>query len=90
MLKMEEISQNSQKLLDLCMCKEDRQRPHMRHISHVRLRDLDVLQAEPSTSREQPQAPMSSQVAAARQDPAILDIQKFRHSGWSVTDNFTV
>ena len=79
--QMQTNEQNIQKLLDLYLYKEDRQRKYIKEQMAAmreerRLRELGVLQAKPCTSREQPQAPQSTpQAAAASQDPAILDIQ---------------
>ena len=77
---MNRIDETSKKLLDLFLCKEERQhqfiRTAMQEINEEnRLRQWGVTQAKP-LHREQPQAPPSSpQAAAASQDPATLEIQ---------------
>ena len=77
---MDRIDETSKKLLDLFLCKEERQqqfiRTTMKEINEEnQLRQWGVTQAKP-LQREQPQAPPASpQTAAASQDPAILVIQ---------------
>ena len=77
---MDRIDETSKKLLDLFLCKEERQqqfiRTTMKEINEEnQLRQWVVTQAKP-LQREQPQAPPASpQAAAASQDPAILVIQ---------------
>ena len=77
---MDKIDETSKKLLDLFLCKEERQqqfiRSTMQEINEENLvRQWGVNQAKPLNS-EQPQAPPTSpQAAAANQDPAILEIQ---------------
>ena len=77
---MDRIDETSKKLLDLFLCKEERQqqfiRTTMKEINEENhLRQWGVTQAKP-LQREQPQAPPASpQAAAASQDPAILVIQ---------------
>ena len=76
---MNRIDETSKKLLDLFLCKEERQhqfiRTTMQEINEEnRLRQWGVTQAKP-LNRKQPQAPPSSpQAAAASQDPAMLEI----------------
>ena len=81
--RMDKIDETSKKLLDLFLCKEERQqqfiRTTMKEINEEnQLRQWGVTQAKP-LQREQPllgQAPPASpQAAAASQDPAILVIQ---------------
>ena len=77
---MDRIDETSKKLLDLFLCKEERQqqfiRTTMKEINEEnQMRQWGVTQAKP-LQREQPQAPpVSPQAAAASQDPAILVIQ---------------
>ena len=77
---MNRIDETSEKLLDLFLCKEERQqqfiRSTMQEINEEnQMRQWGVTQAKPLV-REQPQAPPTSpQAAVASQDPAILVIQ---------------
>ena len=77
---MDRIDETSKKLLDLFLCKEERQqqfiRTAMKEINEEnQMRQWGVTQAKP-LQREQPQAPPASpQAAAVSQDPAILVIQ---------------
>ena len=77
---MDSIDETSKKLLDLFLCKEERQqqfiRTTMQEINEEnQMRQWGLTQAKP-LDREQPQAPPASpQAAAASQDPAILVIQ---------------
>lgn len=68
MEKLGVMTETSQKLLDLYMCKDI--------FNNSLLRQNGQLQAPPSSPREQPQASMEPQGAAAvAQDPAIIVIQ---------------
>ena len=77
---MDRIDETSKKLLDLFLCKEERQqqfiRTTMQEINEEnQMRQWGVTQAKP-LQREQPQAPPASpQATVASQDPAILVIQ---------------
>ena len=77
---MNRIDETSKKLLDLFLCKEERQQQFIRTTmqeinAENQMRQWGVTQAQP-LDREQLQAPPASpQAAAASQDPAILVIQ---------------
>ena len=77
---MDRIDETSKKLLNLFLCKEERQqqfiRTTMQEINEEnQMRQWGVTQAKP-LDREQPQVPPASpQAAAASSDPAILVIQ---------------
>ena len=77
---MDRIDETRKKLLDLFLCKEERQQQFIRSTMQEinkenQMRQWRVTQAKP-LNVEQPQAPPASPpAAAASQDPAILVIQ---------------
>ena len=70
--KLAEVTESSQKLLDLYLCEDKKQ---ARDIRKEMLKQLGVLKAEPCDPREQSQAPTAPVPTAATEDPAIVCIQ---------------
>ena len=70
--KLAEVTENSQKLLDLYLCEEKKEQREIRKEMFMK---LGVFKAEPCDPREQPQTSSTPPTSAAGQDPAIVAIQ---------------
>ena len=70
--KLAEVTETSQKLLDMYLCQEKKEKRDRRKEMFMQ---LGVLKAEPCETREQPQASCCPPISAAGQDPAIVALQ---------------
>ena len=73
---MKTMVENSKLLMDRYLCHRDNRTKQQKWLDEKqRILDMGFMEAQPYHEREQAPPPKSSPAAAARQDPAILEIQ---------------